>query len=157
MGSGPPHPPNVSPGRGRPRAGRGGAPPRPPFYPQSPPGGGLFPPLFPRPRLPPLCGHRRPAPPGRPGPQQAEPRYLGSHLPDAVDELQEDGGALVVAVVPVSVANPLGELVAKRYPLLLNQNLRRGQRTTSPTKRFTDPPPPLYSLAPPTSKPRMVR
>ena len=40
-------------------------------------------------------------------------------LPDAVDELQEDGGPVRVVVLVVAVADPLPKLVAKTQPLLL--------------------------------------
>jgi hypothetical protein len=39
---------------------------------------------------------------------------LDGHLPDTVNELEEDGGSLVVAVVTISVTQPLSVFTQTR-------------------------------------------
>ena len=48
-------------------------------------------------------------------------------LPDAFNELKEDGAPLVIIVLVTSVPNSLAKLVTKTQPLLLNQHLGEEQ------------------------------
>ena len=45
---------------------------------------------------------------------------LGGDLPDAVDELEENGRPVVVVVLVLAVADPVTELVPEAQPLFLN-------------------------------------
>ena len=59
---------------------------------------------------------------------------LVRHLPHAVDELQEDGGPVVVVVFVLTVADPVSELVPEAEPLLLDENLKKEKNIS---KRIT--------------------
>lgn len=54
---------------------------------------------------------------------------LASHLPDTVDELEENRGAIRIGMPVISVTYPLSKLVPKTEPFFFNDNLETTKST----------------------------